>query len=66
MYRYYVIVDRFQELDLSNQAYVFSDSRKEEQWKNAVRKSLPVKGRYRKVSITQQRIIYMYIPQACF
>uniref|UniRef100_K1PPR7 Type II inositol-1,4,5-trisphosphate 5-phosphatase n=1 Tax=Magallana gigas TaxID=29159 RepID=K1PPR7_MAGGI len=51
----------FQELDLSNQAYVFSDSRKEEQWKNAVRKSLPVKGKYRKVKLIRMVGIMMLV-----
>ncbi|XP_061195086.1 inositol polyphosphate 5-phosphatase OCRL-like [Saccostrea echinata] len=46
-----IYVIGFQELDLSNQAYVFSDSVKEEQWNNAVRKSLPGKVRYRKVKL---------------
>lgn len=56
-----IYVIGFQELDLSNQAYVFSDSRKEEQWKNAVRKSLPVKGRYRKVKLIRMVGIMMLV-----
>lgn len=56
-----IYVIGFQELDLSNQAYVFSDSRKEEQWKNAVRKSLPVKGKYRKVKLIRMVGIMMLV-----
>lgn len=41
----------FQELDLSNQAYIFSDSLKENEWKNSVTQCLHPKGRYKKVKL---------------
>nr|XP_022289390.1 inositol polyphosphate 5-phosphatase OCRL-1-like isoform X1 [Crassostrea virginica] len=56
-----IYVIGFQELDLSNQAYVFSGSPKEEQWKNAVRKSLPPKVRYRKVKLIRMVGIMMVV-----
>lgn len=46
---YLIFFDRFQELDLSNQAYIFSDSAKETEWQHAVKSCLHPKGRYRKV-----------------
>ncbi|XP_053397394.1 inositol polyphosphate 5-phosphatase OCRL-like [Mercenaria mercenaria] len=39
----------FQELDTSNQAYIFSDSVREVQWQDAVHKYLHPKARYQKV-----------------
>ncbi|XP_056015071.1 inositol polyphosphate 5-phosphatase OCRL-like isoform X2 [Ostrea edulis] len=56
-----IYVIGFQELDLSNQAYVFSDSPKEEEWHNAVRKSLPPKVRYRKVKLIRMVGIMMLV-----
>ncbi|XP_076077644.1 inositol polyphosphate 5-phosphatase OCRL-like isoform X1 [Mytilus galloprovincialis] len=43
----------FQELDLSNQAYIFSDSAKETEWQHAVKSCLHPKGRYRKVKLVR-------------
>ena len=43
---------RFQELDLSREAFIFSESSKEAEWQEAVRQYLHPKGRYRKVSIS--------------
>ena len=43
----------FQELDLSNQAYIFSDSQKENEWDKAVKYGLHPKGRYRKVKLVR-------------
>ncbi|KAL4233663.1 hypothetical protein ACF0H5_008345 [Mactra antiquata] len=39
----------FQELDTSNQAYIFTDSAREPEWQDAVHKSLHPKARYQKV-----------------
>ncbi|XP_052089119.1 inositol polyphosphate 5-phosphatase OCRL-like [Mytilus californianus] len=43
----------FQELDLSNQAHIFSDSPKESEWQHAVKNCLHPKGRYRKVKLVR-------------
>ena len=43
---------RFQELDLSREAFIFSESSKEAEWQEAVRQYLHPKGRYRKVSVS--------------
>ncbi|XP_055954801.1 type II inositol 1,4,5-trisphosphate 5-phosphatase [Patella vulgata] len=39
----------FQELDLSNQAYIFTDSTKDAEWQKAVRDFLHPKAKYRRV-----------------
>ncbi|KAL5009466.1 hypothetical protein ScPMuIL_011771 [Solemya velum] len=46
-----IYVIGFQELDLSNQAYIFSDSQKEVVWQEKVEECLHPKGRYREVKL---------------
>ena len=41
---------RFQELDLSKNAYIFNDSAKEDEWYQRVRRALHPKARYVRVS----------------
>ena len=42
---------RFQELDLSREAFIFSESSKEAEWQEAVKMYLHPKGKYRKVRV---------------
>ena len=42
----------FQELDLSKEAYVFSESPKEEEWRKLVSLSLHPKAKYKQVSVS--------------
>ena len=45
----YTLISRFQELDLSKNAYIFSESPKEEEWYQMVKKCLHPDAKYMRV-----------------